>query len=70
MCGKFHTPLRMVPVGVIISCQKCDFSLKYINDMGARQNYKKYCGFLKSLQYCYLENEKENGKWRNKNNKQ
>ena len=28
MCGKFHTPLRLGQVKVIISCQKCDFSLK------------------------------------------
>ena len=24
MCGKFHTPLQIVQVRVIISCQKCD----------------------------------------------
>ena len=29
MFGKFHTPLRMGRVRVIISCQKCDFSLKH-----------------------------------------
>ena len=30
MCGKFHTPLRMVCVRVIIYWQKCDFSLKHL----------------------------------------
>ena len=31
ICGKFHTPLGIVRVRVIISWQKCDFSLKHLN---------------------------------------
>ena len=43
MCGKFHTPLRMGQVRVIISCQKCHFSLKH-------QNLKK--GVINLLLLC------------------
>ena len=44
MCAKFHTPLQMVLVRVIISYQNCDFSLKHLNyfvgldEMGAQLN--------------------------------